>query len=182
MSGLPRQLEPATRLSVVLSVTDGLEATVGTLQSVLDSCVIAGRIEVIVVANGSTDGTHAVITELSDDVLVARLPTPVPPRAAWMRGASMATGQLILFLSNDIRLRGGFLMPLVRSLAAGGSGEAPILRSTDRDRATGTHDEQTGLCMLVVRADLATGRPLQVAVVRESVVTHLPWPEQRTRC
>ena len=44
----------------------------------------------------------------------------------------MATGQLIVFLSNDVRLRVGLLMPLVRSLAAGGSGAAPILRSKRR--------------------------------------------------
>ena len=172
MSGFPRQL-PEPQLSVVLSVTDGLEATVGALQSVLDSCAIAGRLEVIVVDNGSKDGTHGVLAELAD-VQVARLPEPVPPRAAWMHGASMATGQLILFLSNDVRLRAGFLMPLVRSLAAGGSGAAPILRSMDRDRSTGAHDVQGGLCMLMVRADLATGRPLTVAAVRESVVTHIP--------
>ena len=171
--GFPRQIKPRPHLSVVLCVTDGLEATVGALQSVLDSCAIAGRIEVIVVDNGSTDGTHAVLTELSDDVQVARLAEPVPPRAAWMQGASMATGQLILFLSNDVRLRVGFLMPL-RSLAEGGSGAAPILRSMDRDRSTGSHDVQSGFCMLMVRADLATGRPLTVAAVRESVVTHLP--------
>lgn len=176
MSGLPRSAQTGPKLSVVLSVTDGLEATIEALQTVLDTCSIAGRIEVIVVDNGSTDGTHAVLAELSDDVQVARLSHPVPPRAAWMQGASMATGQLILFLSNDVRLRAGFLMPLVRSLAAGGSGAAPLLRSVDRDRATGAHDEQSGLCMLMVRADLASGRPLTVAAVRESVVTHLAMP------
>ena len=123
MSGLPRSAQTGPKLSVVLSVTDGLEATIEALQTVLDTCSIAGRIEVIVVDNGSTDGTHAVLAELSDDVQVARLSHPVPPRAAWMQGASMATGQLILFLSNDVRLRAGFLMPLVRSLA--GEGRAP---------------------------------------------------------
>ena len=134
----PDSTEGQPELSVVLAVTDGMRMTIRALQSVRAACADAGGIELIVIDNGSTDGTQAALAQLSaatEAVRVVRLPQPIPAQSAWLQGASKATGRLILFLSNDVQLTEGFLDPLKQALGAGASGAAPVLRSVDADRA-----------------------------------------------
>ena len=62
-------------------------------------------LEIIVVDDGSTDGTPAVVEALADDrVRYRRQPTNLGPNANWRAGMQAATGAVFGFLADDDRL------------------------------------------------------------------------------
>ncbi|MDO7906998.1 glycosyltransferase family 2 protein [Paenibacillus sp. JX-17] len=73
-----------------------------------------GRYEVIVVDNGSTDGTGAYCRE--QRITCVRLPQNEGFPAACNQGIRMATGQELLLLNNDVTVTPGWLGPLRAAL------------------------------------------------------------------
>lgn len=74
--------------------------------------------EIIVVDDGSTDDTHAVVAGFSDRLPVRLVVNPPPHRfaRACNRGAACAGGELLLLLNNDTEMLQGWFEPLYRSI------------------------------------------------------------------
>ncbi len=163
--------DAAPLLSVVLAVDDRADSTVETLRSVLAECGHVGRIEAIVVDNASTDETRHVLDALAEDVVSARFDPGVDPATAWRQGISMATGELVLALSNDVRLTPGFLTPLQGCLRESGAdaAAAPMLQGPELRRTSGP-DSLSGVCFLASRSSLVAGVGMTLVTVPGSTV------------
>ena len=81
----------------------------------------AGDLEVIVVDNGSGDGSVAAIEERFPDVLVLALDENVGFAAGCNRGVDAAGGEYVAFLNNDARPDPGWLREAVAVLRRDGS-------------------------------------------------------------
>lgn len=94
--------------------------------------------EIIVVDNGSTDGTQAGLLgwqERWSIVRVERLPTSVGFSPACNHGAELAKASLLLFLNNDTIPQAGWLNPLIHAIETPGVGACgPKLLYPDRAR------------------------------------------------
>jgi hypothetical protein len=92
-------------LSVVLPTRNRAAELEGAARSVLDQAV---TLELVVVDDGSTDGTSEVLDRLADEdarVRVVSSPeaTPLGPCAARNRGLEVAGGELVAFCDDDDR-------------------------------------------------------------------------------
>jgi len=76
----------------------------------------AGTYELIVVDNGSTDGTQALCAELPDEVVVLRNDVNRGFAKACNQGARAAAGDHILFLNNDTEVHPNWLPPALAHL------------------------------------------------------------------
>lgn len=162
----------APRLSIVMVVDGDPEATVDALQTIVDECAAVGRLEALIVDNASSDGTEEALRALASDVRSVRLGELTPPAEAWQIGANLATGELLLMMSNDIRLVPGCLPPLLKQLIDddGKAVVAPVLDSGGAHAQTSGITTTRGICLLAVRRALLGGGPLSVVTVLESVV------------
>jgi GT2 family glycosyltransferase len=122
---------------VVLSF-DGRELLAATLPSVLSQ-----RADVLVVDNGSSDGTADYLREHWPQVRVLELPHNVGVAAALNRAVAVATTEFVALLNNDVELAPNWLEPLVATLrthpdAASATGK--LLRYDDRGRIDAAGD------------------------------------------
>jgi len=101
------------RVSIVLVLWNRAELTLGCLQSI--SAQTELPIEVIVIDNQSTDKTSALLERVSGAV-VRRNPSNLGFAAAANLGASVARGELLLFLNNDAELQPGAIQSLAATL------------------------------------------------------------------
>jgi cellulose synthase/poly-beta-1,6-N-acetylglucosamine synthase-like glycosyltransferase len=97
-------LTTATRplVSVIIPVKDEVVNIADCVRSVLDSHY--DRIEVIVVDDGSTDGTDAVLAGLAgtdDRLTVLTMPTNVGKKRACVEAARRASGTILAFTDSD---------------------------------------------------------------------------------
>jgi len=100
-------------------------------------------LEVIVVDNGSTDGTVAWLAERWPAVTVVALGSNEGFAAASNRGISRARGEIVALINNDVELDPEFLRELVRGLEAApgaASAAAKMLRFEDRGVIDATGD------------------------------------------
>ena len=72
--------------------------------------------EVVIVDNGSTDGTGALLDALEGDVTIIRNPENRGFAKACNQGAEAATGDHIVFVNNDTEASPGWLEPLLAVL------------------------------------------------------------------
>jgi glycosyltransferase involved in cell wall biosynthesis len=87
-------------VSVIVPVYNG-EATIDScLESLLQQARAAGDVEIIVVDDGSTDGTISVLSRY-ESVRVIRQPVNAGPAAARNRGVAEASGDIVLFTDAD---------------------------------------------------------------------------------
>lgn len=108
---------PAPRVSLVIPVFNKLELTRICVES-LHQVGAAASFEIIVVDNGSTDGSRA---WLADQESQGRLKLVVnPDNLGFSRGcnlgAACARGQYLLFLNNDMKVLPDWLDPMVSTL------------------------------------------------------------------
>ena len=102
---------PAVHLSVVICTLDRARLLDGCLGAVETACPTDGSVEVIVVDNGSTDGTPAVVAAHRG---VTRVVEPERGLArARNTGLAVAEGQLVAFLDDDARPDGGWAAALM---------------------------------------------------------------------
>ena len=99
------------------------------IQDAVDSCYIgnvaSSMVEVIVVDNGSTDDTSAILEEMGDRCRHVRLGANQGRNRARNIGKSMATGRYVKFLdSDDVLLQGSLAVELA---AADDSGADPVV-------------------------------------------------------
>jgi GT2 family glycosyltransferase len=74
--------------------------------------------EIIVVDNGSSDGSVSFLSQHYPDVTVLPLETNVGVAAGYNLGVSLARGPLVSFLNNDIEVDPNWLLPLVLVLGS----------------------------------------------------------------
>jgi GT2 family glycosyltransferase/glycosyltransferase involved in cell wall biosynthesis len=105
------------KCSIVIPVFNGVSLTAQCLESIWNNTPFRDTFEIIVVDNGSTDGTRAML-----DSHGSRVRTLSPGRnlgfaAACNRGAREASHDLIVFLNNDTMVLPHWLHPLVKALS-----------------------------------------------------------------
>ncbi len=109
-------------VSIVIPVYNQSTLTDACLRAVLETWPETVEGEVLVVDDGSTDGTAELVAEWSArDRRVRRLAQPENRGfiAAANAGAAAATGEVLVFLNNDTVPRPGWLTPLLGALARG---------------------------------------------------------------
>jgi GT2 family glycosyltransferase len=122
--------------SVTLAVLtyDGRELLDATLPSVLAQ-EYDGDVEVLVVDNGSSDGTAEHVRASWPGVRLLELPENIGVAAALNRGVAACSTQLVALLNNDVELAPGWLATLVAALDADAgavSASGKLLRYHDR--------------------------------------------------
>lgn len=109
------------RVSVVMPTHNRKDVLLPTLSALAKSDYPEGRWELVLVDDGSTDGTEAAVREwlAESDAPVRYLrTTQAGPAAARNRGAEAATGEVLIFLDNDISVEPSFISEHVAALAA----------------------------------------------------------------
>lgn len=129
------------RISVTIPTYDGR----GLLDVVLPSVVaqqVAGELEVVVVDDGSTDGTPAHVAERWPQVRLVVQPN-AGVSAAMNRCLTEARGEYVALLNNDVELAPGYLEALASELDArpeAGSACGKMLDFSDREVIDGAGD------------------------------------------
>ena len=105
----------ARLISVVVITRNTRDLLLGLLRSIHeDGGVIAETEEIIVVDNGSSDGTAEAVRNQFPEVLVLRNESNAGFAAAVNQAWRKARGDLVLLLNSDTRLIKGELIPLIR--------------------------------------------------------------------
>jgi GT2 family glycosyltransferase len=117
--------------SIIVPVRDRVDLTRRCLTQ-LAGVTDGVEYEVIIVDNGSTDGTAAFLAELGGDVHILRNAEEVGFARACNQGAAAARGRHLVFLAPDVLPHPGWLTTLVETAAAApetamiGSPVAPV--------------------------------------------------------
>src|SRR5438876_3447776 len=136
---LRRALTPRPRLSVIVAAYNEAGIIEAKIRSALEQSYPADRLEVIVVSDGSTDGTDERVRGFADRrVRLVRQEPRAGKSLALNRGVSVATGDLLIFTDANAlfgpdslaRLAAGFHDPPVglvsgQGLYVAGDAEAP---------------------------------------------------------
>lgn len=104
----------ARRASVIVVAHNSVRCTVECVHSLIE----AGwddRDELIIVDNGSTDGTQAFLRSIEGDVVAIRNEVTVARAGAYNQGAAVASGRYLVFLANDTFVSPGWLDALVET-------------------------------------------------------------------
>jgi GT2 family glycosyltransferase len=118
LEGVRRATEQKTfDCSIIVPVRDRVDLTRRCLTQ-LAAVTDAVEYEVIIVDNGSTDGTAAFLAELGGDVHIVRNAEDVGFARACNQGAAAARGRHLVFLAPDVVPRPGWLAMLVETAAA----------------------------------------------------------------
>jgi glycosyltransferase involved in cell wall biosynthesis len=115
-------------VSIVIPTRDKLPRLRLTLAALLDH-IVASTTEIVVVNDGSTDGTADYLASISDDIRQVRLPG-CGRSTARNAGARAAAGEYLIFLDDDMLTSSGFVQAHTTMLAA--YGPKAITRGTIR--------------------------------------------------
>jgi cellulose synthase/poly-beta-1,6-N-acetylglucosamine synthase-like glycosyltransferase len=109
------QLDPPT-VSVIVAVRNGASFVADKITNTLECDYVSGRLEVIVVSDGSTDDTFELAARYSasDDVKVLKLTNGGGKTAAQNEGVLAASGDVIFFTNVDTLLAESCLVALGR--------------------------------------------------------------------
>lgn len=118
-------------VSVVIPTYNGRKHLEANLPSLLEATRGRGNLEVIVVDDGSADGTRESLADRFPQVTLVALGANRGFAGACNAGASSAKGEIVYFLNSDARVLPGFLDPVLRgfsdpTLFAVGSREIPL--------------------------------------------------------
>lgn len=109
-------------VSVIIVNWDGLNWLKICLPSLSE--VSYPNLEIIIVDNGSDDGSVRYIEEKYPQVLIIRNQTNHGFAAPNNQGIALARGQFVMFLNNDMRFDANFIEPLVQECQKEGIGAA----------------------------------------------------------
>jgi len=102
----------APELSVVVATRDRAAGLAVLLEALAGQTLRRERFEIVVVDDGSADGTAELLARAPVDRAI-RVPVPGGPAAARERGWREATGSLIVFTDDDCRPEPGWLAALL---------------------------------------------------------------------
>lgn len=103
---------PSSACSLIIPTWNGRALLERCLRSVLDA-VDVGRHEVIVVDDGSTDGTAAFVRSTFPEVIVEEMGGNRGFGEACNAGVARSVGPVVVLLNNDLVVETGFLPPLL---------------------------------------------------------------------
>lgn len=98
-------------VSIVIPVFNRLDCTQPCIEAIF-ACTPELPYEIILVDNGSTDGTPAYLETLTDPIHVLRNPVNRGFACACNQGAAAAQGDHLIFLNNDTEVRPHWSPPL----------------------------------------------------------------------
>jgi GT2 family glycosyltransferase len=127
------------RLSVITPLFNCLSRTQAMLASLRESIPSGVSYEVILVDDGSTDGTRGWLAGLGEPCRVILNERNLGFGAATNRGAAAARGEVLALLNNDLVLRRGWLSPMLWALALLGR-RAGLVGNLQIDAASGKVD------------------------------------------
>lgn len=104
------------KVSIVVLNYNGREHLATCLESLLALNYPRERLEVILVDNGSVDGSVRYVTNEFPTVELIKLPNNLGFAQASNIGARAAQGEYVAFLNNDMRVDNQWLMKLVRAI------------------------------------------------------------------
>ena len=169
------------RVSIVIAAHNEAARLARRIDNCLAADYPADRLEVIVVSDGSTDTTAAVLSRYAGAVRAAVLPQRVGKAAALNHGVALATGDLVLFTDarqqfdrHAIReLAGNFHDPGVGAV----SGELVLVEPSDTtaSHATGLYWRyEKWVRKAESRVDSMIGVTGAIYAIRRSLFTPLP--------
>lgn len=126
-------------LSVVVPLFNCLALTQAMLASLQATLPAGISYEVLLVDDGSTDGTREWLATLSPPIRVILNERNLGYAAANNRGAALARGENLLLLNNDLILRRGWLEPMLAALRLLGD-RAGLIGNIQHAVATGAID------------------------------------------
>jgi len=130
-SASPPDAAPAAgelpRVSIVIVSWNGLEHLGPCLRSLEAGDYPAARLEIVVVDNGSTDGSVAWLAREHPGVRVVALPANLGFTGGNAAGVAAATGDVLVFLNNDMRVEPDTVRRLVAATAGGACAAARVL-------------------------------------------------------
>jgi GT2 family glycosyltransferase len=132
----------APDVSVVVPTLDGRAHVETLIESLREQTFPRERFEIVVVDNGSTDGTAAFLREHHPDVALVRNESNRGFAAATNRGAERARGRLVALVNNDMRLQPQWLERMTDALDR--SGPDVVCVSSRIESWDGTHVDFTG--------------------------------------
>lgn len=102
-------------ISVISPTLNGLQLLEKTLPLLCDSLKsLTLKTELIIVDNGSTDGTKAFIDNLNFNIVYVKKDRNEGFSKGCNAGAKAASGNYLFFINNDIIVEGDFLSPLLK--------------------------------------------------------------------
>lgn len=160
--------------SVVMVVKDGLAATLQTLESVLAN-TSKTTTQVIVVDNGSTDGTSVALSQIGDALQLVSNAVAKSPADAWQQGLDLARGKRVAFLSNDIRVLEGWFEPLQIEVDANDHlALSPIVVDEEGRRLSSAGFESLlGVCLVASQSALSPDVQVEARVATGSCVSRV---------
>jgi len=111
------------KVSIIIPVFNRLDMTRRCLESLV-GVTQPGCYELLIVDNGSNDGTGDYLKSLAFPLRIITNPDNLGFAAACNQGAQAASGEYLLFLNNDTEPRPGWLFPLVEILDHDGTAAA----------------------------------------------------------
>jgi hypothetical protein len=154
----------AVNVSILLAASRSTTSALGALGSAVTQA--GGDAEVFILDAGAADD-HDVLRlgDLPGDVTVESV-AGVDPESAWEKAVARATGDVVLFLSDDVMLADGCLDALVAAvLGTDGQLASPLLIGP---AGTGVSSDLTGfgsVCLAGTRASLVGDDPLDLLLV-----------------
>lgn len=104
----------ALRASVVIPLYQRVDLTRACLAA-LEHAGLEG-VEIVLVDNASTDGTHLLLDEMEGSATVIRNPANLGFAAACNQGARAARAPVVVFLNSDTEVQEGWLEPLLAAV------------------------------------------------------------------
>lgn len=127
------------RISFICSLHNCLPFTQAMLQSLEDTVDLSEK-QVVLIDDASTDGTAAFLASIADRPYLTLLSNPenLGYAAANNKAAAAATGDLLVFINNDLEFSGKWLEPMLRALES--QPEAGAVGNVQRNFKTGLVD------------------------------------------
>lgn len=160
-------------VSIIIPTHDRVDFIADAVASVLDQGV--ARMEVIVVDDGSTDGSAAMLRERFGDSITVVHQANAGPAAARNTGIGLATAALVAFLDSDDRWVPGTLAHRMQLLDAHPSAELVVGRTQVVHRPG---DDESPWVPL---GEPVTTRMLGVTLVRRSALDRVGLFDERMR-
>lgn len=164
----------AMQASFIIPLFNGLAFTRECLRTLRATLPAGLEHEVILVDDGSTDGTRDWLATLAPPCRVLLNAANAGFATTCNRGAAAATGELLVFLNNDLELLPGWYAPLAALARRPGAG---VVGNVQRDARTGRLDH-TGI-RFNERGKPEHARRLWPSALLPGPLTPWPWGSRR---